>query len=73
MKITSRIKNLFAQQSILSVISFYNFSKFLLRINKKTYFSKMSLGNCTNKKPVLGFQYEPESLNVCQVCFHEEL
>ena len=28
----------------------------------KTYFSKMSLGYCTNKKPELGFQYKAESL-----------
>ena len=32
----------------------------------------MSLGICTNKKPVLGFQYESESLNRAKVCFDEE-
>ena len=33
----------------------------------------MPLGNCTNKKPVLRFQYEAETLSVRRVCFDEEL
>ena len=39
----------------------------------ETYFTKMSPGNCTNKEPVLGFQYEAQGLNVHKACFDEEL
>ena len=33
----------------------------------------MSLGNFKNKKPVLRYQYEAETLSVRRVCFDEEL
>ena len=55
--------------AVLSVNSVYKFSEMylsysqiLLQINN-TYFSKMAL---------VGFQYEPVSLDVNKVCFEEE-